>query len=87
MNNLVKRILTSLIIFPVSVFFIFQGGNLLLFFLIAVFVTANLELFLVFKKKTIILFLNLLLIVSLFSLYAFREENLCFINDRLFAIK
>ena len=51
MNNLQKRILTSLVIFPLTIFFILKGGYFLLSFLFIVFLTANYELFLVFKKK------------------------------------
>ena len=75
MSNLSKRILTSLIIFPLSIFFIFKGGNLLLLFLFGVFVVANYELFLVFKQKIIILCLDLVLILSLFSIYYLRESG------------
>ena len=75
MNNLSKRILTSLIIFPLSIFFIFKGGNLLLLFLLGVFVVANYELFLVFKKKIMILCLDTILILSLFSVYYLRESG------------
>ena len=73
MNNLQKRILTSLIILPLSILFIFKGGQLLLLFLFAVFFIANYELFSVFKKKAIILFLDLLLILSLFLIYYLRH--------------
>ena len=76
MNNLQKRILTSLIIFPLSIFFIFQGGDLLLLFLLAVFFLGNYELFTIFKKKGTIFFLDLILILALFSIYYLREENL-----------
>ena len=65
-KDLKKRILTSIIIFPLSIFFVIQGGNFLLFFLLIVFFTANYELFSVFNKKIIILFLDLILILSLF---------------------
>ena len=75
MSNLSKRILTSLVIFPLSIFFIFKGGDLLLLFLFGVFVIANYELFLVFKKKIIILCLDLVLILSLFSIYYLRESG------------
>ena len=75
MSNLSKRILTSLIIFPLSIFFIFKGGDLLLLFLFGVFVAANYELFLVFSKKIIILCLDLVLILSLFSIYYLRESG------------
>ena len=69
MTNLQKRILTSLIIIPLSFLFIFKGGYYLLSFLLSVFFIANFELFSVFKKKTTILFLDLLLILSLFSIH------------------
>ena len=76
MTNLQKRILTSLIIFPLSIFFIIQGGYYLLSFLFIIFLIANYELFSVFNKKIIILFINLILILALFSIYYLREENL-----------
>ena len=75
MSNLSKRILTSLIIFPLSIFFIFKGGNLLLLFLLVVFVVSNYELFLVFNKRITILCLDLVLILSLFSIYYLRESG------------
>ena len=75
MNNLQKRILTSIIIFPLSIFFVIQGGYFLLSFLLLVFFIANYELFSVFKKKTIILFLDLMLILALFAIYNLRDDN------------
>ena len=75
MSNLSKRILTSLIIFPLTIFFIFKGENLLLLFLFVVFVVANYELFLVFNKRITILCLDLVLILSLFSIYYLRESG------------
>ena len=76
MNNLQKRILTSIIIFPLSIFFIIKGGYFLLSFLFIVFLVANYELFSIFNRKIIILFLDLILILSLFSIYALRgDEN------------
>ena len=74
-KDLKKRILTSIIIFPLSIFFVIQGGNFLLFFLLIVFFTANYELFSVFNKKIIILFLDLILILSLFSIYTLRHDS------------
>jgi len=75
MTNFQKRILTTLVILPLSIFFILEGGNLLLSFLFIVFFIANYELFSVFKKKTIILFLDLILILSLFLIYHLREGD------------
>ena len=76
MNNLQKRILTSIAIFPLSIFFVFQGGYLLLSLLLAIFFIANYELFSVFKKNSNILFLDLVLILALFSIYYLAENFL-----------
>ena len=76
MNNLQKRILTSITIFPLSIFFVFQGGYLLLSFLLTIFFIANYELFSVFKKNSNILFLDLVLILALFSIYYLAENTL-----------
>ena len=75
MSNFQKRILTAFVILPLSIFFILKGGNLLLSFLFIVFFIANYELFSVFKKKIIILFLDLVLILSLFLIYHLREVD------------
>ena len=69
MNNLQKRILTSVFIFPLSIFFIIKGGYFLLAFLLSIFFVGNYELFSVFKRKSTILFLDLILIISLYSIY------------------
>ena len=75
-SELIKRILTSMAIFPLSIFFVFQGGYLLLSFLLAIFFIANYELFSVFKKISNILFLDLVLILALFSIYYLAENYL-----------
>ena len=76
MKDLSKRILTSLIIFPLSIFFVFKGGNYLVFFLFFVYSLANFELFSAFKKKTTILILELILLFALSSIYYLRETTL-----------
>jgi len=75
-SELIKRILTSIVVFPLSIFFVFQGGYLLLSFLLAIFFIANYELFSVFKKISNILFLDLVLILALFSIYYLAENSL-----------
>ena len=75
MTNLQKRILTSLIVLPVSIFFIVKGGYLLTFFLIFALFAGMHELFSVFKKIKSILFLSLILILSLFCIYYLREKE------------
>ena len=74
MNNLQKRVLTTLIILPVSFFFIIKGGNFLIFFSIFIFLAGAYELISVFKKKVTILFLSLILLLSLSSIYFLRGD-------------
>ena len=75
MTNFQKRILTSIIILPLSIFFVLKGGYFLTFFLIFVLFAGIYELFSVFKKIKSILFLSSILILSLFSLYYLRENS------------
>ena len=75
MTNFQKRILTSLIALPLSVFFIVKGGYILIFFLIFVLFAGLHELFFVFKNIKIILFLSLILLLSLFSIYYLKENS------------
>ena len=75
MSNLNKRILTSLIIFPLSMFFIIKGGNYIVSFLYAILILANFEAFSVFKRKTTIIFLDSILVVSLLSILHLRNDT------------
>ena len=79
MTNLQKRILTSIIILPLSIFFIVKGGKFLTFFLIFVLFAGIHELYSVFKKTKSILFLSSILIISLFSIYYLRENSEIFL--------
>ena len=75
MTNFQKRILTSIIILPLSFFFIVKGDYFLTFFLIFVLFAGMHELFSVFKKKINILFLGSVLILSLLSIYYLRNDR------------
>ena len=75
MTNLQKRILTSLIALPLSIFFIVKGGYFLLFFLIFILFAGIHELLNVFKKVSTKLILSLLLILSLYSIYYIDQNN------------
>ena len=75
MTNLQKRILTSLIALPLSIFFVVKGGYFLTFFLIFILFAGFHELFSSFKRGIIIFFLSLILILSLFSIYYLRSFN------------
>ena len=76
MNNLQKRILTSLIIFPFSLFFIIKGGNYIVSFLYAVLIIGNFEVFSVFKRKLSIIILDLILVISLLSILFLRNDTI-----------
>ena len=75
MTNIQKRILTSLINLPLSIFFIIKGGYLLSFFLLLIFLIGIYELNSVFKKKNSIIFLYLILVISLFCIYYLSEVS------------
>ena len=75
MTNLNKRIFTSLIVFPVSMFFIIKGGNYIVSFLYAILILANFEAFSAFKRKTSIIFLDSVLVVSLLSILHLRNDT------------
>ena len=74
MTNLNKRIFTSLIVFPVSMFFIIKGGNYIVSFLYAILILANFEAFSAFKRKTSIIFLDSILVASLLSILHLRND-------------
>mgnify|MGYP003950965785 FL=1 len=75
MNNLQKRILTSLILFPLSIFFIIKGGNYMVSFLYVVLILGNFELFSAFKRKSSIIFLDGMLVLSLLSILHLRNDT------------
>ena len=74
MTNFQKRILTSAIALPLSIFFIVKGGYFLTFYLFLIFFVGLYELFSVFKKIKSIAFLSLILILSLCFIYYLREQ-------------
>ena len=75
MNNLQKRILTSAVILPLSIFFIIEGGWFLNFFLILVLFTGMYEVYISFKKKGSILFLSLILSLAVASIFLLRNSE------------
>ena len=74
MTNFQKRILTSLIVLPLSIFFVVKGDYYLTFFLIFILFAGIHELYSVFNKTKSIIFLSLILILSLLSIYYLREN-------------
>ena len=75
MSNLQKRILTSAVVFPLSIFFIIMGGNYIVSFLYVVLILGNFEVFSVFKRKSSIIFLDLILVLSLLSILHLRNDT------------
>ena len=75
MSNLQKRVLTSVVVFPFSIFFILKGGNYIVSFLYAVLILANFEVFSVFKRKLSIILLDGFLVISLLSILYLRNDT------------
>ena len=75
MSNIKKRILTSIIVLPVSMYFIIMGGNHIVSYLYAILILANFEAFSVFKKKLTIILLDSILVISLLSVLHLRNET------------
>ena len=75
MNNLQKRIITSLITFPFVMYFIIKGGNYIVSLLYSVLILANFEAFSVFKRKFSIIFLDVVLVISLLSILHLRNDT------------
>ncbi len=80
-----KRLITSLILIPISIFFIVKGSILFIFFLSLLFLAASYEWVLMSKKNNLFRFLGIVfLFFSFYSTYEFRENN--YYKDFLFTI-
>ena len=80
-----KRLITSLILIPLSIFFIIKGSILFIFFLSVCFLAATYEWALMSKKNNLSRFLGIIfLFFSFYSAYEFRENN--YYKDFLFII-
>ncbi len=75
MSNLYKRIITSIILLPICMFFIFAGGSYIVSLLYAVLILANFEAFSVFKRKLSIIFLDVVLVIALLSILHLRNDT------------
>ncbi len=69
MNNLIKRILSSIIILPLAIYFISQGSLLLLFFTVISFAIAYREWHLMMKNNYLKIFGFISLIISFSCFY------------------
>ena len=75
MSNIKKRILSSILILPISVFFILKGGNYIVSFLYAILILGNFEVFSAFKRKLTIIFIDLILVTSLLIVLFLRNDT------------
>ena len=75
MNNLNKRIFTSIILLPLSFFFIIKGGSYIVGFFYSILILANFEAFSVFKRKITIISLDVILVLSLLSMIYLRNDT------------
>ncbi len=75
-KELQKRILSSLILIPLSFFFIIQGHILFIFFLSIVFLVSSYEWILMSKKSLLLKFLGIIfLFFSFYTAFYFRENE------------
>ena len=69
-----KRILSSLILIPISIFFITQGSYFFTFFLSILFLVTSYELFKISKKNNFLKVLGVIfLLFSFYSAYQIRD--------------
>jgi phosphatidate cytidylyltransferase len=74
-NELIKRILSSIIIIPISFFFIFKGSLFLIFFLLFLFLISFYEWLNIVKKIYLKILGTIFLIFSFYSCYILREHD------------
>ena len=75
-KELQKRILSSLILIPLSFFFIIQGHILFIFFLSIIFLVSSYEWIIMSKKSLLLKFLGIIfLFFSLYTAFYFRENE------------
>ena len=75
-KELEKRLITSLILIPVSIFFIIKGSIFFIFFLSILFLAASYEWILMTKKNNLFRLLGIIfLFFSFYSAHEFRENE------------
>ena len=71
-----KRLLSSVILIPIAVFFIVQGSLFFIFFLGVLFLATSYEWIIMSKKNNLLKFLGItFLLFSFYSTFQIREEN------------
>ena len=75
-KELIKRILSSIIIIPLSLFFIFKGSTFFILFLVILFLISFSEWLSMTKKLEIKILGLLFLLFSFYSTFSLREDGL-----------
>ena len=75
-----KRLLSSLILIPIAIFFIIQGSVFFIFFLSILFLATSYEWFKMSKKNNILKLLGIIFLLFLFFLILEPRENYDFEN-------
>ena len=74
-SELINRILTSIILFPILIYVTFNAGNFLIFFLLLVYLICIYEIVKNTKNLLFILFSGILLFFSFYSFYFLRGDT------------
>ena len=71
-----KRLLSSIILIPIAIFFIIQGSVFFIFFLIILFLATSYEWLKMTKKNNLLRFLGIIfLLFSFYAAFEIRENN------------
>ena len=74
-NELQKRILSSLILIPIAIFFIIKGSIIFIFFLSILFLATSYEWAIMSKKNNVLKFLGIIfLFISFYTTFEFRDN-------------
>ena len=74
-HETIKRILSSIIIIPIALFFIIKGSFFFIFFMTIFFIVTSYEWFQMSKRKTYLYPGIIFLILSTYSAYLFRNDS------------
>ena len=75
-NEFEKRLITSLILMPISIFFIIKGSIFFIFFLCTLFLATTYEWIIMSKKNNLLKFLGIIfLIFSFYTAFEFRVNE------------
>ena len=75
LKELEKRLLSSIILFPIAIFFIIQGGLFFIFFLSVIFLITSYEWFKMSGKNNLLRLLGIIfLLISFYTAFEIREN-------------